>query len=121
MRLITVDPKVYCLRAVLKSAYWFTDRAYLHLQYGEDQKIEIRLRAKLPNIPVDGLTGDFMNELLDQQLRESVAAETEGIRDLIFRHALSRTPLLNRDLETADPFTDSRHVDSPANPGRSKA
>jgi His-Xaa-Ser system protein HxsD len=116
MRLVVIDPKVYSLNAVLKTAYWFTDRAFLHLQFGGDQKIELRLRAKHPGADVESLAGDFMNELLDQQLREAVAAETEGIRDLIFSHALSKTSLLQRDLETADPFSDPRHVGSCANP-----
>lgn len=104
VRLVTVDPEVYGLNAILKVAYWFTDRAFLHLQYGVDQKIEVRLRTRDPNTQVDDLVGEFMNELLDQKLRETVAAETEGIRDLIFRHALSETSLLHRDLETTDPF-----------------
>lgn len=121
VRLVVIDTKVYGLNAVLKAAYWFTDRAFLHLQSGDGQKIEVRLRAKEPGTDVDSLVGDFMKELLDQQLRETVAAETEGIRDLIFSHALSKTPLLHRDLETADPFSDPCYAEPSANPNRPEA
>jgi His-Xaa-Ser system protein HxsD len=121
VRLVVIDTKVYGLNAVLKAAYWFTDRAFLHLQFGDGQEIEVRLRAKHTGADVDSLVGDFMNELLDQQLRETVAAETRGIRDLVFSHALSKTPLLHRDLETADPFSDPCHAQPSANPNRPEA
>jgi len=112
MRVVTIDTRAYGLNAVLKTAYWFTDRAFLHLQYGSGHEIELRLRPKRSDTDGDSLAGDFMNELLEQQLRDAVAAETEGMRDLIFAHALSRTSLLNRELETADPFADPYHVGS---------
>ena len=121
VRLVAIDTAVYDLKTVLKTAYWFTDRAYLHLQFGEERKIEVRLRAKRSDVDLESLVGDFMNDLLEQRLRELVAAETEGIRDLIFAHALSKTPLLHRDLETADPSSDPCHVASPTTSRPSEA
>jgi len=113
VRLITVDVSVYGLRPLLKSAYLFTDRAFLHLQYRDECTIEVRFRAKRSDADTDTIARDFLNDLIDQRLREMVAAETESTRDLILAHALSKTSLLNRDLETADPVSDPRHVAKP--------
>jgi hypothetical protein len=44
---------------------------------------------------------------LDQSLREIVARESEPVRNLILAHALSRTPFVDPELETVDPFADA--------------
>ena len=54
-----------------------------------------------------------MNDLLDQTLREKVAKETEAFRNLIVAHALSKTCLINSELETQDPFTDAQGISKP--------
>jgi His-Xaa-Ser system protein HxsD len=113
VRLLTLDVKVYSLEAILKTAYWFTERAFLHLQYRDAQTIEVRLRAKLAAVDPDEIAGNFLNDLIDQRLRELVAVETEKTRDLIIAHALSKTALVNRHFETADPFSASHRVTKP--------
>jgi His-Xaa-Ser system protein HxsD len=43
------------------------------------------------------LTSEFYRHLADQQLREKVREETQGVRELILAHAFSRTDLVRRD------------------------
>lgn len=104
VRVITVDTAVYGLTAILKSAYLFTGRAFLHLQRVGDDQVEVRIRPKQAGSDPDDMAGDFLNDLIDQRLREIVGRETQAARDLIVAHALSKTALLNRNLESADPL-----------------
>lgn len=114
LRLFSVDVRIYSLRAILKTAYWFTERAFLHLQFRAEHLVEIRLRAKSATADPDEIVGDFLNDLIDQRLRELVGAETEKSRDLIIAHALSKTALIHRELETADPFAATKTAGSSA-------
>jgi His-Xaa-Ser system protein HxsD len=113
MRLVTVDTSIYSLKAVLKSAYSFTARAYLHLQHRDATVIEVRMRPKCASEDPESIVFDFLNDLIDQRLRDLIAAETEQARDLILAHALSKTCLLAPELETADPRTDPLRVSLP--------
>ena len=112
--LVLIDLGVYGIASVLKAAYLFTDRCYVHLQYRTEQTVEARFRAKPGNsTSLDTLAREFCNELLDHALRARVAKETEGERNLILAHALSRHPLLNPELETTPAFTDPRRTAVP--------
>lgn len=110
MRMVTVDTSVYSLKAILKSAYAFTARAYLHLQYQDATVIEVRMRPKRSGEDPETIVYDFLNDLIDQRLRDLIATETESARDLIMAHALSKTCILTPELETADPTTDPLRV-----------
>lgn len=90
--LFTVDLGVYSLIALEKTVHRFTDRCFVHLQRnGECIEVRMTPKAATPNID---LPGEFCNDLLDQTLREKVAAETENERGLLLAHALSRTSLV---------------------------
>jgi len=107
-----IDLSVYSLTAVLKASYKFTGRCFIHLQ-SVAGGIELRIRPKRVDDDSDDALGEFLNELLDQSLREIVAADTAGIRDLVMAHALSRTSFIRPDLETAEPDQDPRNVSVP--------
>ncbi|MEY2484233.1 MAG: hypothetical protein QOK24_2761 [Verrucomicrobiota bacterium] len=102
--LAQVDLGVYTLSALLRVAYRFTDRCYLHLQKKSEHFVEVRFRPKTAETPLDKIAGEFCNELLDQSLREIVTRESEPARNLILAHALSRTPFVDPELETTDPL-----------------
>ena len=108
--LAEVDLGVYPLLPLLKTAYRFTDRCYLHLQLKSAAVVEVRFIAKEASSTLDSVAGEFCNELLDQTLRESVARESEAERNLILAHALSRTSLLHPELDAAAPFHDPEHI-----------
>lgn len=95
--LAEVDLGVYSLSALLRVAYRFTDRCYLHLQKKSETIVAVRFRSKTAEMPLDGIAGEFCNELLDQSLREIVAQESEPVRNLVLAHALSRTPFVESE------------------------
>ena len=102
--LTEVDLGIYSVPALLRVAYRFTDRCYLHLQRKSEHVVEVRFRARTSEIGLQNIAGEFCNELLDQSLREIVARESEPVRNLILAHALSRTPFVDPELETVDPL-----------------
>jgi His-Xaa-Ser system protein HxsD len=113
VRLVVVEIAIYSLKAILKSSYNFTGRAFIQLRYPDETKVEVEIRAKDPAGDVDRIVGDFLNDLIDQRLREIVGKETEPTRDLILAHALSQTNLLHPELETADASDDPLRIAQP--------
>ena len=109
---LQVDATVYPLKAILKTAYWFTDRCYLHLQYGEGDIVEIRFKGKPGRVQAHP-GEEFMNRLLDQTLRDQIAAETAPLRNLIVAHALSKTCLISPELERVATSEDPLNIAVP--------
>ena len=94
-RLTTVDLSIYGMDSVLKSAHRFTGRGFVHISAGNAGLAEIRMRPKNDTDDPDTLIRDFLNDLLEQRLRTTIASETATLRDQIMAHALSRTGLLD--------------------------
>ena len=113
--IISVDASVYRLSAVKKAAYRFGDRCFVHIEVLAEGYIQVRLTAKLADMPLDALEGDFRNELLDQDLRESIAEETQRVRNLILAQAFSAASLTDAVADTAD------YRDDPLGIGKSQA
>ena len=113
--LIEVDLEVYGLPALLKVAYKFTDRCFVHLQKRTERIVEVRLRAKESQVSLDVIAGEFCNEVLDQRLREIVARESEPIRNLVLAHALSRVGLANSESELSPLPADAQKTERSSN------
>lgn len=111
--LLLVDLDVYGLEPLLKTAYKFTDRCYLHLQYRSPAQVEVRFRLKETVDTSPEIPGEFMNELLDQRLRAKILEETAPIRNLIIAHALSKTSLIGNGLDKANPVDDAFDLGTP--------
>lgn len=92
--LAEVDLGVYGLGAVMRAAHRFTGRCFIHLRRSGADRVEVRFLARPGGGALETVAGEFLNELLDQRLRDIVAAETELERNLILAHALSRAPFL---------------------------
>jgi His-Xaa-Ser system protein HxsD len=112
---ITVDPRVYRLSAVKKAAHRLVDRCFAHIELLSEGSIQVRLTAKSDKAPLHTLEGEFRNELLDQDLRECIAEETERVRNLLLAQAFSGLGLADATADTAD------FRDDPLGIGRSQA
>lgn len=107
--LFEVDLDVYGLTPLQKVAHKFTDRCFVHLRHRDERTVEVRLKPTKSCEQLDLLAGQFCNEVLDQRLREVVALESEGVRNLILAHALSRAQLGDSPSDTSstsDPGTE---------------
>lgn len=85
---IDIDISIYSKNCVLKTCYKFTDRAYIFIQKINNEYFRVYFENKNNEI---SLLGSFMNELLDQELREIVNFETKKIRETIVTKALLGT------------------------------
>jgi His-Xaa-Ser system protein HxsD len=97
---VIVDSRIYRLSAIKKAAYRLGDRCFVKIDLLPDSVIQVRLTGKSDNNPAKAMEGDFLNELLDQDLRESIAEETERVRNLLLAQAFSG--LAATDADVAD-------------------
>jgi len=118
---IFIDLSVYRLGAVKKAAYKFGDRFHVLIEVFEAgrAKVVLKAKARLPDPYYSA--GEFCNEVLDQELREVVASETEGVRNLILAQAFSKTSLIDEGHESADYRVDPFGIGSAASSGSKKA
>ena len=112
---IEVDTQLYAIPAVLRAAYKFTGHYHVGLRRPDDvnePKLTITLAPKSPGARVDDaqLRGDFLNELLDQALRERLEAEFGPVRELIVAQAFSEANLLDPARDDGDYDTDSLSI-----------
>jgi His-Xaa-Ser system protein HxsD len=100
---VPVDSSIYSVSAILRTAYWFTDRCYILVTRDEPGHYCVHFSPK-PDEQVDlaSLVGEFTNSLLDQQLRVELAAETRGVRELIVAKAFAEGDLLDDPVPGTD-------------------
>ncbi|MDE2289810.1 MAG: His-Xaa-Ser system protein HxsD [Burkholderiales bacterium] len=92
MQEVLFDRQVYATEAVQKAAYRFVDRMAVNLQV-TDTHVCCRVSVNPEIGEPDAVLREFQKEVLDQNLRQRIARETESIRHLILAHAFSRTGL----------------------------
>lgn len=96
------DSNVFSLLAVQKACHRFTNIASFEVQLMTRDGIEFVSVTISPfgtksEQGLDQLGMLLRNEALDQQLREQIRAQTEGVRNLILAHAFSKTGLITPD------------------------
>lgn len=87
------DKSIYPLVAILKAAYAFVERAYIHLG-DHDSTWSVSLTPKR-EASGEIAAKEFENELLAQTVRLSVFQQTHTIRELLLARALSSTMVEN--------------------------
>jgi His-Xaa-Ser system protein HxsD len=82
------------VEAIKRAAYRFSDRVSVEIAETEAEQV-CTLRKLTPDAKLDvqALVGEFRNEVLDQDLRMKIAAETADYRNLVLSLAFSKTPL----------------------------
>jgi His-Xaa-Ser system protein HxsD len=95
---VRVDPAVYSEVAVLKTAYWLTDQHYLFITTNPSTgllEVELRLKEGSSQDKLRTACGEFLNSLLDSEVRQRVLGETAEVRGALIRKAFfeARLPL----------------------------
>lgn len=88
---IRVDKSIYSKQVLLKTAYSFSDRAYLHLS--QDDQSWIIQWTDMPDQDVKYEM--FENEMLSQQLREELLEKNKDIRILLLSRAFASSAMDN--------------------------
>ncbi|MBK8217591.1 MAG: His-Xaa-Ser system protein HxsD [Myxococcales bacterium] len=91
-----VDTAVYRVAAVQKAAYKLAALATIHIAERGPEKLTLTFMFAEPKgeEAARSVGRRFLEELLDQELREAVRAQTEPLRMLVLAHAFSRTGLV---------------------------
>ena len=87
---IDLDVNLYSRDAILNAAYLFTNNCHIDLRSYGDTTAEVIFTVK-PNskLELDTVVKDFLNELIDQQLRVNIEQETWAIKELIIKEAFA--------------------------------
>ena len=93
--LITFDATVYSVDAIKKAAYRSINRFAVNIaKEGNEIKCGLTFNESATEPQVKIYLDEFKKEVLDQDLRESIKKETEGVRNLILAHTFSKTGLI---------------------------
>ncbi len=95
METVKLSKAVYSLQAIKKAAYRFIDKFSVNIRdEDENYLVDLFFSKEVSSDAKNFLLSDFSKEILDQDLRESIKAETEAYRNLILAHVFSKTPLV---------------------------
>jgi His-Xaa-Ser system protein HxsD len=97
-RSVYVPSAVYSLDTIKKAAYKFIDRFSVDPKPGNGGvECKLRFASGITEQQADRILADFNTELLDQDLRGKIAAETAPIRNAIL--ALAFAPIRRSESE----------------------
>ena|ERR1700674_3433332 len=92
---VTFDSAVFSVDAVKMACYRFLDRFTSDIELCDGKIVcHLEFEEKLDGSAPDAHVDNFKKEVLDQDLRLKLKAETEPIRNLILAHAFSKTGLI---------------------------
>lgn len=93
---IDLDLAAFSIEAIKRAAYRCSDQFAFNISVTADSAACTLIfdGSKSPE-SIDAAVVTFRKELLDQDLRIAIRAETEGVRNLILAHAFSRTGLVS--------------------------
>ena len=101
MEKMRFNKELYSRVALIKAAYNYTDRAYVHLDSDNNYYyVEIEAKREGQNVSEK----EFMNELLAQSARHEVYKQTKEIRELLLARAMATSVItdeafINGDIE----------------------
>ena len=86
--------RLFQIDSIKRAAYKFTDRFAFEFKLQGDEIIcSATPLAEATREDLDRFKLAFQNEVLDQDLRSQIAAETSSVRNAILAHAFSNTGL----------------------------
>ena len=88
MEKYTFKKELYPKIALMKAAYSFTDRAYIHLD-ADDEYYCVTIETKPGATEID--QKQFLNEMLTQSVRHMIYKQTRNIRELMLARAMATT------------------------------
>ena len=79
--LLEVNKKIYEVEAILKAAYRYNDKCYMHVDSVTEDVIGVYFKEKeTNNADLKEIADNYCNELIDQQIRSNVGKKYGKIR-----------------------------------------
>ena len=94
MRQLKYNRELYSKIALIKAAYNFTDRAYVHLDADENYYY-VSISEK--NGKEEVSDNEFENEILAQCARHEIYLQTKNIRELMLARAVATSVVASKD------------------------
>lgn len=92
---LSFDNNVFPLDTIKRALYRFADRCSFDIQSSEAQiSVALHFSANMTESAIDELCSRIRNEVLDQDLRDTISKETTHIRTLILANAFSNAGLI---------------------------
>lgn len=88
---VTFEEKVFQLETIKRALYRLADSGSFDISCREG---EISVVIHASHETIDDLTARIRNEVIDQDLRDTISKETSNIRTLILANAFSNTGLI---------------------------
>lgn len=95
MKRLQFKKELYSKTALLKSAYNFTDVAYIHLD-SNNQYYYVDIIPKNGSQEIS--EEEFMNEMLAQSVRHEIYLQTKNIRELMVARAVSSSLIVDEQI-----------------------
>ncbi len=86
---LNFDVRVFSIDTIKRALYRFSDKCSFDIQQ-KDNDITVTIHTKAD----ENLSAKIKNEVLDQDLRDTLSKETANIRTLILANAFSNTGLI---------------------------
>ena len=83
------DVRIFSLDTIKRALYRYSDKCSFDIQL-KDNDITVKIKTNVN----DDLLAKIKNEVLDQDLRDTLAKETANVRMLILANAFSNTGLI---------------------------
>lgn len=101
---LEIDTSIYELGAIFRASYALTDKYFIFISRSaeEENRIIVALSTKAGDAPARALAGEFSNQLIDHQLRCTLAREAGPLRELIVAQAFSEGNLLDEQRDDGD-------------------
>jgi His-Xaa-Ser system protein HxsD len=90
---LSFENSLFGHEVIKRAMYRFADRCSCDIATGEKHTVVTVHANELENSKQ--LEADIRNEVLDQDLRSSIARETQHVRNLILANAFSKTNLIS--------------------------
>jgi len=92
---VTFDPFVFSLDAVKEACYRFLDKCSPCIELRDGKIIcQLQFDPAVTESSIPAVIANLRIEVLDQELRKKLKAETEPLRNVILAHAFSKTGLI---------------------------
>jgi His-Xaa-Ser system protein HxsD len=90
-----VHEELFVIDAIYGAAYLFVDRCWVFFSRPDDKVVGVHLKPKdeSDQAILDGLAGEFANELLNQAIRVRIGESTATIREYTMARAFFTAPV----------------------------
>lgn len=106
MRQLKYNRELYSKTALIKAAYNFTDRAYLHL---DADKSYYYVSISTKDGQQEVTNQEFENEILAQSARHEIYLQTKNIRELMLARAVATSVVAPRE-EAVETDSENTHA-----------